>query len=221
MPRSAGRRDEILATFVRHVAERGYERTNLGDIAAELGMSKGTIVHHFGTKAQLLRELEETYMARQLAAVRLMWERLERPQERIAGIVFAAALLQVTARDETVASQREVRQLADDPVMLQVRALRADLQRLTTAEIERGIAEGVFRAVDARLAVLQLFGASQWMWVWFSPDGPSTPEQVGAAFVDVHLGGLLADRFELPVLAAPDGPVVQVVRECLATVAKD
>lgn len=50
MPRSPGRRSEILDAFVRYVAERGYERTNIGDIADELGMSKGTIVHHFGTK---------------------------------------------------------------------------------------------------------------------------------------------------------------------------
>jgi AcrR family transcriptional regulator len=50
MPRPPGRRGEILDAFVRYVAERGYERTNIGDIADELGMSKGTIVHHFGTR---------------------------------------------------------------------------------------------------------------------------------------------------------------------------
>ncbi len=80
----------------------------MGDIADELRMSKGTIVHHFGTKAQMLRELEETYLQRQLDAVRKMWERLSRPQERIAAIIFASTHLQVIARDATVASQREV-----------------------------------------------------------------------------------------------------------------
>ena len=71
MPRSPGRRSEILDAFVRYVAERGYDRTNIGDIADELGMSKGTIVHHFGTKAQMLRELEETHLARQLDLLRM------------------------------------------------------------------------------------------------------------------------------------------------------
>ncbi|WP_197504060.1 TetR/AcrR family transcriptional regulator [Mycobacterium sp. 852014-50255_SCH5639931] len=52
MPRLPGRRNEILEAFVRYVAERGYERTNLGDITDDLGMSKGTIVHHFGTKVR-------------------------------------------------------------------------------------------------------------------------------------------------------------------------
>ena len=36
--------------FTRAVAERGYDGTNFGDLAVELGISKGTIVHHFGTK---------------------------------------------------------------------------------------------------------------------------------------------------------------------------
>ena len=76
MPRSPGRRSEILDAFVRYVAERGYERTNLGDIADELGMSKGTIVHHFGTKVQMLRELEETHLACQLDALQMVWDRL-------------------------------------------------------------------------------------------------------------------------------------------------
>jgi len=121
MPRPVGRRAEILDTFVRHVAEYGYERTNLGDIADELGMSKGTIVHHFGTKAQLLRELEENYMSQQLDAVRALWQQFDRPDERVAALMYASALLQVVSRDATVATQREVVQLSDDPAMREVR----------------------------------------------------------------------------------------------------
>src|SRR6201998_1559627 len=193
MPRSPGRRTEILDAFVRYVAERGYDRTNIGDIADELGMSKGTIVHHFGTKVQMLRELEETPLPRQLDVLRMAWDRLAAPHERIAAIIYASALLQVIARDATVASQREVVQLSDDPAMQHVRKLRHQLQTLTIDEIRNGIESGVFRSVDAELAALQLWGSLQWMWVWFDPVGSRTPEQVGAAFVDVFLGGLLLE----------------------------
>jgi TetR/AcrR family transcriptional regulator, cholesterol catabolism regulator len=218
MPRSPGRRTEILDAFVRYVAERGYDRTNLGDIADELGMSKGTIVHHFGTKAQMLRELEETHLACQLDTLQMVWHRLTSPHERIAAMVYASALLQVLARDATVASQREWVQLSDDPAMQQVRKLRHQLQALTIDEIRSGIKSGVFRSVDAELAALQLWGSLQWMWVWFDPVGSRTPEQVGAAFVDVFLGGLLLDRLGLSKWANPSTDIVSVVRECLAAV---
>ena len=218
MPRSPGRRSEILDAFVRYVAERGYDRTNLGDIADELGMSKGTIVHHFGTKAQMLRELEETYLARQLYVLRMLWDRLAAPHERIAAIIYAFALLQVIARNASVASQREVVQLSDDPAMQQVRTLRNQLQVLAIDEIRSGIDSGVFRSVDVELAALKLWGSLQWMWVWFGPADSRTPEQVGAAFVDVFLGGLLLDRLGLNKWANPSADVVSVVRECLSAV---
>ncbi|MGH3564006.1 MAG: TetR/AcrR family transcriptional regulator, partial [Mycobacterium sp.] len=166
MPRPAGRRAEILEAFVRHVAERGYDRTNMGDIANELGMSKGTIVHHFGTKAQMLRELEETHLARQVDTARMMWDRLATPQERIAGTIYAAVLMQALARDATVASRREVVQLSDDPAMQEVRKLRRELQTLIIGEIRSGVKAGVFRRVNVELATLQLWGSVQWMWVW-------------------------------------------------------
>ena len=218
MPRSPGRRTEILDAFVRYVAERGYDRTNLGDIADELGMSKGTIVHHFGTKAQMLRELEETHLARELDVLRMAWERLAAPHERIAAIIYASALLQVIARNATVASQREVVQLSDDPAMQEVRKLRDQLQEIMIDEIRNGVDSGVLRSVDVELAALQLWGSLEWMWVWFDPAGSRTPEQVGAAFVDVFLGGLLLDRLGLNKWADPSADVVSVVRECLATV---
>lgn len=216
MPRSPGRRSEILDAFVRYVAERGYDKTNLGDIADELGMSKGTIVHHFGTKAQMLQELEETHLTRQLDLLRMVWDRLAAPHERIAAIIYASALLQVLVPDATVASQREVLQLSDDPSMQQVRKLRHQLQTLAIDEIRSGIESGVFRGVDAELAARQLWGSLEWMWVWFGPADSRTPEQVGAAFVDVFLGGLLLDRLALSKWANPSTELVSVVRECLA-----
>lgn len=214
MPRPIGRRAEIHEAFIRHVAVRGYDATNLGDIASELGMSKGTIVHHFGTKAQMLRELEENYMRRQLDAVAMVWDQLESPAERIASLIYATAVLQDVARDATVATQREVRQLADDPAMQDVRKLRRELQQQVTDEIQRGIEAGVFRDVDPELATLQLFGAGQWMWVWFDPKGPRSAEVVGASFVNVFMGGLMVSRKRVPALADPDGRLARIVREC-------
>ena len=63
----ASSRDAILRVFAEHVADRGYADTSLGDIAAELNLSKGTIVHHFGTKEALLREVHVAYFGRRFA----------------------------------------------------------------------------------------------------------------------------------------------------------
>lgn len=215
MPRPAGRRAEIHETFIRHVADHGYEASNLGDIADELGLSKGTIVHHFGTKAQMLRELEENYMQRQLDAVDALWERLLKPQERIAAFLFMSARLQVVARAATVATQREVVQLSEDPEMQRVRKFRQDLQQRAVDEVSRGIAEGIFRALDPHLVTLQLFGSVQWMWVWFDPNGRLAADEVASSFTDVFLSGLLANRAGAKALADTQGKVATAVREVI------
>jgi len=211
--RLGGRSDEILATFTRHVAERGYDGTNFGDIAAELGMSKGTIVHHYGTKDRLLAALHESYMTRRLAEARLLLDRLTAPAEQLAGLLCAFLLYQAEDREATVAFQREVVRLGDHEVG---RRLRDEYLELVRGVIEAGTKRGAFRSCDVGLQTLLLFGAAQWAWTWFDPHGARTAEEAGAALVDLVLGGLLVRRSRLSELADPDGRIVRVVRECLA-----
>jgi AcrR family transcriptional regulator len=214
--RRPGRRREILDTFIRHVAEHGYDGTNFGDIAGELGLSKGTIVHHFGTKRRLLAELEEEYMRRRLAEAEAILAALSAPAEQLAGLLTAFVLYQTHDREHTVAFQREVARLRTDPALAGARELRDRYLNLVAGVVDRGTARGVFKPGDTRLRVLQLFGATQWMWTWYDPRGRVPPAGVAASFVDLALGGLLARRTGLDRLADPDGPVAGTVRDCLA-----
>jgi len=51
--RSAAKRELIVDTAMRVFAERGYEGTKVDDVAARLGIAKGSIFQHFGSKAGL------------------------------------------------------------------------------------------------------------------------------------------------------------------------
>jgi len=52
-PRSSTKRDRIVDTALRHFAEHGYQGARMEDLAAELGIAKGSVFQHFGTKAGL------------------------------------------------------------------------------------------------------------------------------------------------------------------------
>jgi len=214
-PRRDSRRAEILTAFTRAVAERGYDGTNFGDLALELGISKGTIVHHFGTKDRMLRELHEGYMRRRLAEVRVIWARLPRPAERLAAFVQLGVHYQVVDRTATIAFQREVVRFAAEPGMETSQALRHEYRELVEGVLADGTAAGEFRPGDDRLRTLQLFGAVHWMWTWFDPDGPRTAAEVAASFVDTFLGGVLTDPAAAAVLGSPDGEVARVVAEAV------
>ena|ERR1051326_6762703 len=54
------RPDELLEAALHIFAERGYANTKLEDVAAKVGVTKGTIYHYFSTKEELLlRAIEQ------------------------------------------------------------------------------------------------------------------------------------------------------------------
>ncbi|MBZ5596906.1 MAG: TetR/AcrR family transcriptional regulator [Acidobacteriia bacterium] len=55
-PRSEGKRTRIIDAAMRHFAEQGYHAARVGDIASELGIAKGSIFQHFGSKDGLFFE---------------------------------------------------------------------------------------------------------------------------------------------------------------------
>jgi TetR/AcrR family transcriptional regulator, cholesterol catabolism regulator len=208
-----GRRAEILTTFTRHVAERGYDRANFGDVAAELGMSKGTIVHHFGTKDRMLAEVQESYMRGSLAQARAVLDRLGRPEQRLAAFVHLGIRYQADDPSTTVAFQREVARLTDTPDMATARALRDEYRDMVVAVLREGVDAGVFVPGDARLRSLQMFGSLHWMWTWFDPQGRLAPEAVAAEFCRTLLRGLGVPETAVAEAADPDGPAAVCARD--------
>jgi TetR/AcrR family transcriptional regulator len=56
-PRSEGKRTRIVDAAMRHFAEQGYDAARVGDLAAMLGIAKGSIFQHFGSKDGLFLEV--------------------------------------------------------------------------------------------------------------------------------------------------------------------
>jgi len=72
----------ILETAMRHFADLGYEATRLSDIAQEIGIAKGSIFQHFGSKDGLFLEAYK-------AALRTFPVFLDAPQETVQQGFFA------------------------------------------------------------------------------------------------------------------------------------
>src|ERR1700716_3667102 len=55
-PRSEAKRARIVEEAIRHFAERGYSAARVEDIAAQLGIAKGSVFQHFKSKDGLFFE---------------------------------------------------------------------------------------------------------------------------------------------------------------------
>jgi TetR/AcrR family transcriptional regulator len=73
-PRSDAKRTRIIEAATAHFAEHGYHAARVGDIATALGIAKGSIFQHFGSKDGLFFEVYKR-------AVRSFPKYLDAPQE--------------------------------------------------------------------------------------------------------------------------------------------
>jgi AcrR family transcriptional regulator len=100
-------------------AGHGYARTTITDIAAAAGVAPQTVYWAFGSKAGLVREIRETWLAEAHTGERLQAVLMEQvPSERLAA--FAAFMThQWTTGSEAVAIQQEAMRV-DPAVALDV-----------------------------------------------------------------------------------------------------
>ncbi len=217
-PAEGGRREEILEQFVELVAEKGYDGTNLAELAGRLGISKGTIVHHFTSKDRMLAESHLRYIRRRLAEARALITALPTAPERLAALIHAFILYQHEDRAATIAFQRETVRFRENEVMAEAQQLRDEYFELLAGVLQAGFDDGSLRAPQrggARLTALAMLGSAHWAWTWYDPKGRSRPEEVAAAFIELYLGGLLADRGPVDLLADPDGAIPTLVRNAI------
>ena len=87
----AGRRDELLDALIDAFAEGGIGGRSLRDVADAVGTSHRMLLHHFGSREELLMAVVEEVERRQVsalaelpddpaAAVAAMWADLRRPE---------------------------------------------------------------------------------------------------------------------------------------------
>jgi AcrR family transcriptional regulator len=188
------KRDEILRSFTELVAERGYDEVSVRDVAEALEISKGTILHHFGSKEALLEQTHNEYMRRRLAEAHEFLAESDDPVEQLQLFVFQLMLAQQEDRAATVAFSREIVRSASSPAMAEVRALRDEYSTLVVDVVRRGVEAGEFAAVDPALTALQVFGMANWSWTWFKPGGRRSAVEIAEEFCRTLIGGLAPRR---------------------------
>ncbi|WP_432826495.1 TetR/AcrR family transcriptional regulator [Dactylosporangium sp. CA-092794] len=208
----ASSRDAILRAFAEHVAERGYADTSLGDIASELGLSKGTIVHHFRSKEALLGELHVAYFGRRFAEADFILAEIDDPAGRLVAMIYALLAAHRDDRAASLACLRELVRYFEGELNEYVGKQRAAYTRILVDIIQDGVRRGVLHAGDARMAALQIFGMCNYAWTWYRPDGPKPVEEIARQFARDILGGLAHPPDEDPGLDATIAHAVETVR---------
>jgi AcrR family transcriptional regulator len=182
------RRLAMLQTAIRAFNRYGFYSTSMDAIAAELGLTKGTLYHYFASKTELLYEclLQAAEEGRTIA------EKAERGGG--SGVEKLERFLRLQFR--TLAGSSGSSWLMTDISALsrhqqvEVRKRSRLVDAMVQKFIADGVADGSIEPIEPKIAEFFLMGALNWLPRWYSPEGSMSSDELATIFIRIALGGL-------------------------------
>lgn len=199
-PRRARRRDirpdEILAAALAEFSAHGFAATRIDDIAARADVAKGTIYLHFAGKQALFEAVVRRHILPNLEEIERLVATWDGPTSALMREI-SAYFTRLLASDLTAIPKLVLTEAAAFPELARFWAenvVRRGLG-LFASVIERGMARGEFRRVDARAVAPSFFAPMLVMALWkhsMAPHVPApfAPGPVLAAQLELFLRGL-------------------------------
>ncbi|GGM44441.1 TetR/AcrR family transcriptional regulator [Dactylosporangium sucinum] len=182
-----------LITSALELFERsGFDRTSVQEIADQAHLTKGAFYHHFESKDDLLRHIQEEYLEAQLAAIKEIEAGSDDPKVRVAELIRFSLRSVAEYRAHVTIFYQERRYLTGE-LFAEVTRKRDLVEAAFAGMIQDGVARGALRPdVDARIATFGLVGMCAWAYQWLNAAGPLSVEEVARQFSAMVLEGLSA-----------------------------
>jgi AcrR family transcriptional regulator len=203
--RKEARPQELLAAALDLFVERGYAATRLDDVAAQAGVSKGTLYLYFTNKEELFKavvrenvvpilgEAESIVETHEGSSAELFREIILGWWERIGNTKLSGITKLMMAESSNFP---EVAQFYHEEVISRGNAMIGHM-------LERGIKRGEFRDIDVNQAMNVVCAPMIMLMMWkhsFSTCRvePISPDTYLNSFIDLFLHGVLRDGAASP-----------------------
>ncbi len=180
----------ILESAVRSFAAKGFYGTSMDDIAEELLLTRGSLYYYFRDKEEILALCHETALEAMLDVTERVRASALPPDQALRRIIVEHARVMVDKFHGTaLALQFDALDARRRANVVGVRDAYENSLRDVIAE---GVEQGVFRAVDPKLAAFAILGAMNWMARWYRAGGGASADEIGEEFAGIFLEGLHA-----------------------------
>jgi AcrR family transcriptional regulator len=186
----AQRRDELLLAAARLFSERGYHGTSMQHLAQAMGILRGSLYAHIESKEDLLFDIVDRGADRFITRMEDVLALDTTPEEKVR--------LAIKAHIETVAEHMEAStvflndwKFLSEEKKAGIQAKRDLYESLLREIIEEGIEWETFpEDLDAKYAALLVLSTVNWIYQWYSPDGPLQPADIADTFSEMILSGI-------------------------------
>ncbi|WP_326688011.1 MULTISPECIES: TetR/AcrR family transcriptional regulator [unclassified Streptomyces] len=198
-PAGTDRRAELLATAAEVFAELGYNATTVRTIADRAGMLAGSLYYHFDSKESMADDVLSAFLDDLWAGYRRVEEAELAPRPTFEGLVAESFAQMERHRPAVVIYQKEARRLAAQERFGYLTDSQQRFQKLWTRTLERGVADGSFRAdLDIPLAYRFVRDTVWVAAVWYRPEGRKSAAQIAEQYTSMVLDGIATQQPPAP-----------------------
>jgi AcrR family transcriptional regulator len=181
-------RVEILKSAAAAFRRLGYHGATVEQIAAALHMKKGNLYYYFKNKEEILFACHQYSLDRLTELLDEILSSDSRPDEQLRRLIVAFVH---TILDELHGTALFMDLEALTPAHLKTVIARRDRFDQGLREIlNRGVAQKIFAANEAKLVSFAILGAVNWIPRWFRPEGPASSNEIANRFADFLIAGL-------------------------------
>jgi TetR/AcrR family transcriptional regulator, cholesterol catabolism regulator len=182
----------LLDTAAALFAKKGYALTSTREIAAQIGIQKASLYYHIETKEDLLYDLCKWILTQIRSDVEAALKDASNPLERTGILIRTHIQSMLRDQDRHSAALLDMFSLSTERLD-EVTALRDAYESLARSVLDEAQTAGALREdVPVKYLCLALLGLLNRVLVWFRPNGPLSPDQLGVLFAIIYLTGAAA-----------------------------
>lgn len=191
--KAEAKREEILQAALKIFHRKSYHGTSMQDIADAVGMYKGSLYHHIDNKEQVLLEIVRKELDEIIEGLEQTCAGASRFEDKLRSAIQHHIRHTVLHTDFLAVLLENTQHLSEEyrkPIVAQ----QHRYEKIFIDILENGIRSGDCHPVDVKVVAFGILGMCNWVYRWYSNEGPRTSDEIAVAFFQVLMSGLKRDK---------------------------
>lgn len=175
------RKNEILREAINLLAEKGYERTTMEDVAYQLLMTKGSIYYYFENKEAMYFECNMMIIEQSIDIVQSIYEADMSSEEKIHRLIYEYILYQIEEKP-VFSLANNLQHIFSEENFAEIVKKRDEFNSIVDKILMQGVENNEFKILDIKMSRFIIMGALNSIQSWYKPEGSKSVHEIAEIF---------------------------------------
>lgn len=176
----------ILRAASKIIARDGFEGASVRDVAARAKIGLSGIYYYFDSKDEMLFALQHHTFSTLVTTLRERLQQAQSPEARVRAVIDNHFKLFVNNMDDLKVCVHEIESLSGE-YYRKVLEVRREYFRLVRSVVAEFVGRSKYKA---DVATLFLFGALNWVYMWYDAEENADIDKLSDHFMKMFLDGI-------------------------------